>query len=53
MGLALLLGGGEVVALTDREAVIRTPRGARQTYRRKAVDPLHPAERCLVWELAR
>lgn len=53
LGLALLLGDREVVALTDREAAIRTPRGERQTYHRKPVDPLHPAERCLVWELAR
>ena len=34
------------------EAVIRTPSGAHQTYRRKPADPLHPAERCLVWDLA-
>ena len=53
MGLVLLLRGSEIIALTDREAAIRTPRGARQTYRRKAVDPLHLSERCLVWELAR
>ena len=41
----------ELVALTETEAVIRTPTGAHQTYRRKPHDPLHPAERCLVWEL--
>jgi hypothetical protein len=51
MGLVLLLRGKELVALTDAEAVIRTATGARQTYRRKPHDPLHPAERCLVWEL--
>jgi hypothetical protein len=51
MGLALVLRNSEVVALTEREAALRTPRGARQTYRRKPVDPLHPAERRLVWQL--
>ena len=51
MGLVLLLRGDEIAALTATEAVIRTRTGARQTYRRKPADPLHPAERCLVWEL--
>jgi hypothetical protein len=51
MGLVLLLQGDEIAALTATEAVIRTPTGAHQTYRRKPADPLHPAERCLVWEL--
>jgi hypothetical protein len=51
MGLALLLRGSEVAALTEREAALRTPRGARQTYLRKPVDPLHAAERCLIWQL--
>jgi hypothetical protein len=51
MGLILLLRGNEIAALTATEAVIRTRTGARQTYRRKPCDPLHPAERCLVWEL--
>ena len=51
MGLVLLLRGDEIAALTATEAVIRTWTGARQTYRRKPSDPLHPAERCLVWEL--
>jgi hypothetical protein len=51
MGLILLLRGSEVVALTEREAALRTSRGARQTYRRKPVDPLHPAERRLIWQL--
>jgi TubC N-terminal docking domain len=52
MGLVLLLRGDEIAALTETEAVIRTPTGARQTYTRQPRDPLHPAERCLVWELA-
>jgi len=51
MGLVLLLRGHEIAALTATEAVIRTPTGAHQAYRRKPADPLHPAERCLVWEL--
>ena len=51
MGLVLLLRGRELSALTDAEAVIRTPTGAHQTYRRKQRDSLHPIERCLVWEL--
>jgi hypothetical protein len=51
MGLLLLLQGDEIAALTATAAVIRTPTGAHQTYRRKPADPLHPAERCLVWEL--
>jgi hypothetical protein len=51
MGLVLLLRGREIDALTVTEAVIRTSTGAHQTFRRKPADPLHPAERCLVWEL--
>jgi hypothetical protein len=51
MGLILLLRGRELAALTATEAVIRTRTGTRQTYRRKPYDPLHYAERCLVWEL--
>jgi hypothetical protein len=51
MGLVLLLRGKELAALTGGAAVIRTATGAHQTYRRKPRDPLHPAERCLVWEL--
>jgi hypothetical protein len=51
MGLLLLLRGKELAALTESEAVIRTQTGARQTYRRKLHDPLHPSERCLLWEL--
>jgi hypothetical protein len=52
MGLVLLLRGDEIAALTANEAAIRTQTGARQTFRRKPCDPLHPAERCLVWELS-
>jgi len=52
MGLVLLLRGNEIAALTETEAVIRMPTGARQSYRRQPRDPLHPAERCLVWELS-
>jgi hypothetical protein len=51
MGLVLLLRGHEIAALTATEAVIQTSTGARQTFRRRSADPLHPAERCLVWEL--
>ena len=51
MGLVLPLDSNEIAAMTPSEAVIRTRRGARQTYCRKPADPLHPAERCLVWEL--
>ena len=52
MGLILLLQGDQIAALTATEAVIRPPSGAHQTCRRKPADPLHPAERCLVWDLA-
>ena len=52
MGLVLLLRGDEIAALTATEAVIRSRTGARQTYGRRPHDPLHPAERCLVWELS-
>jgi hypothetical protein len=52
MGLVLLLRGKGLVALTDAEAVIRTAMRPLQTYRRKSRDPLHPGERCLVWELS-
>jgi hypothetical protein len=51
MGLDPLLRGKEFAALTDGEAVIRTATGAHQAFRRKPRDPLHPSERCLVWEL--
>jgi TubC N-terminal docking domain len=52
MGLVLLLHGDPLAALTATEAVIRRASGGHQTWRRKQRDPLHPAERCLVWELA-
>ena len=52
MGLILLLRGDAVAALIESEAAIRIRTGAHQTYRRKPSDPLHPAERCLVWELS-
>jgi hypothetical protein len=52
MGLVLLLDGDQLAALTATEAVIRRASGALQTRRRKQRDPLHPVERCLVWELA-
>jgi hypothetical protein len=52
MGLVLLLRGKELAAMTATEAVIRTATGAHQTYHRKPSDPLHPAERCLAWELS-
>jgi hypothetical protein len=52
MGLALLLHGDPLAALTATEAVIRRASGAHQTYRRKPADPLSAAERCLVWDLA-
>jgi hypothetical protein len=51
MGLALLLRGRELAALTKSEAAIRTTSGARQPYHRKPRDPLDPRQRCLVWEL--
>src|SRR6266852_1236428 len=38
MGLVLMLNGGEVAGLTDRTAVIATPTGARQIYRRVPID---------------
>jgi hypothetical protein len=50
MGLLLLLRGDEIAALTATEAAIRTRTGTRQTYLRKARDPLHAAGWCLVWE---
>jgi hypothetical protein len=53
MGLVLLLHGRELAALTAAEAVIRTRTGVRQTYRRRPRDPLHPVERCMIWELDR
>jgi hypothetical protein len=51
MGLVPMLRGGEIIALTTIEAVVRTAGGARQSYRRRPHDPLHPSERGLLWEL--
>ena len=51
LGLVPLLQRDTIVALTSTEAVVRTRTGAVLTFRRKQVDPLHPAERCLIWEL--
>jgi hypothetical protein len=50
--LAFLLRGDEIAALTATEAAVRPRTVACQTYRRKARDPLHAAESCLVWELS-
>jgi hypothetical protein len=52
MGLVLLLHGDQLVVLTASEALTRRPSGSHQTWRRRPCDPLHPAERCLVWELS-
>jgi hypothetical protein len=51
LGLVPLLGGDELVVMTDTEAIMHTPTGNRQTYRRKIQDPLPPSERALIWEL--
>lgn len=48
MGLVPLLNGAKVVALSDIEAVIEKPSGARMTFRRCGQVP---AETCLIWEL--
>ena len=47
-GLCLLIGGNRLVDLSDAVAVIETWTGARQTYRRKPIEP----GRVLAWELA-
>jgi hypothetical protein len=46
-GLLWLLNGDKLIAMTENTAVIETPTGARQTYRRKPSDP----GRVLAWEL--
>ena len=51
LGLVLLLGGHELVAMTDTLAVIRSPTGNCQRSHRKPRDPLHSSERALIWEL--
>ena len=48
MGLVPLLNGAKVVALSDTEAVIEKPSGARVTWRRRGQVP---DETCLVWDL--
>ncbi len=48
MGLVPLLNGAKVVALSDTEAVIEKPSGARLTFRRHGQVP---DEVCPVWEL--
>ncbi len=48
MGLVPLLNGTKVTALSDIEAVIEKPNGARLTIRRRADAP---NEACLIWEL--
>jgi hypothetical protein len=53
MGLVLLLGGDELVAMTESETVMRSANGNHQRYYRKSRDPLHPSERTLIWELGR
>jgi hypothetical protein len=47
-GLLWLLNGNCLVALSETTAVVETPTGARQTYRRKPSGP----GRVLAWELA-
>jgi hypothetical protein len=47
-GLLWLLNGDKLVALTENSAIIESPSGARQTYRREP----SPPGRVLVWELA-
>ena len=48
MGFVPLLNGTRVIALSDTEAVIEKPSGARVTFRRRGVAP---DEACLVWGL--
>ncbi len=48
MGLVPLLNGAKVTALSDIEAVIEKPSGARVTFRRRGQAS---AEICLIWEL--
>ena len=48
MGLVPLLNGSRVTALSDIEAVIERPNGARVTFRRRGQVP---DETCLIWEL--
>ncbi len=48
MGLVPLLNKAKVTALSDIEAVIEKPNGARVTFRRRGQVP---DETCLIWEL--
>ncbi len=48
MGLVVLLNGARVTALSDLEAVIEKPNGARLTFRRRGQVP---DETCLLWNL--
>ena len=48
MGLVPLLNGARVTALTDTEAAIEKPNGARLMFHRRG---RVPDEACLVWEL--
>lgn len=52
MGLVPLLGGKRLVVLTDREAVLETAAGARQTYRRGRANTSGAAI-VPAWDLAR
>ena len=47
MGLVAVLDGGRVVALSNDEAVIEKPSGARLTFHRRA---MVPDETCLIWD---
>ena len=49
-GLVRLLNGRPVVALTEVEAVIECPNGARQVFRRNRPGVLSERERVLLWE---
>lgn len=51
MGLVLLLGGRQMIAMTSTKAVILAATSHRQTYRHRPCDPLYPGERALIWEL--
>lgn len=49
MGLALLIGGGEVTAITCHSATIRTTGGALQSFRRR---PAAEAGQIALWQLS-
>lgn len=52
LGLVPMINGATLTGIDDTMAVMMTKCGSVQRYRRKQKDPLYPAERCLVWELA-